>query len=86
MVNHSEPTLISFLSSWMSSLEATKWLHYLSVLFRSATLIVNAIRNEGQSVLVHCSDGWDRTAQLVSLAKLLMDPFYRTIKVLLTLF
>ncbi|XP_065055480.1 myotubularin-related protein 3-like isoform X2 [Rhopilema esculentum] len=67
-------------TNWMSSLEATKWLHYLSVLFRSATLIVNAIRNEGQSVLVHCSDGWDRTAQLVSLAKLLMDPFYRTIK------
>jgi len=32
------------------------------------------------SVLVHCSDGWDRTAQLTSLAQLLLDPYYRTIK------
>lgn len=29
------------------------------------------------SVVVHCSDGWDRTSQLVSLALLLVDPFYR---------
>lgn len=33
----------------------------------------------GDSVLVHCSDGWDRTAQLTSLAQLLLDPYYRTI-------
>lgn len=31
------------------------------------------------NVLVHCSDGWDRTSQLVALAQVLMDPFYRTI-------
>lgn len=35
---------------------------------------------EGASVLVHCSDGWDRTAQVCSLGALLMDPYYRTIK------
>jgi hypothetical protein len=28
---------------------------------------------------VHCSDGWDRTAQLVTLAMVLLDPHYRTI-------
>ena len=32
------------------------------------------------SVLVHCSDGWDRTSQLTSLAMLLLDPYYRTIR------
>ena len=29
-------------------------------------------------MLVHCSDGWDRTAQVCSIAQLLIDPFYRT--------
>ena len=29
-------------------------------------------------MLVHCSDGWDRTSQLCSLAGILLDPFYRT--------
>jgi hypothetical protein len=30
-------------------------------------------------VLVHCSDGWDRTAQVCALAQLLLDSHYRTI-------
>lgn len=32
-----------------------------------------------QPVLVHCSDGWDRTPQIVSLAELMLDSYYRTI-------
>lgn len=28
--------------------------------------------------MIHCSDGWDRTAQLTSLAQVLLDPYYRT--------
>ena len=36
---------------------------------------------EARPVLVHCSDGWDRTAQVVSLAKLIADPSYRTLEV-----
>ncbi|MEQ2201682.1 Myotubularin- protein 6, partial [Xenoophorus captivus] len=39
-----------------------------------------AVTVEGASVLVHCSDGWDRTAQVCALGSLLMDPYYRTIK------
>ncbi|MEQ2160701.1 hypothetical protein GOODEAATRI_002145, partial [Goodea atripinnis] len=35
---------------------------------------------EGVSVLVHCSDGWDRTAQVCSVACVLLDPYYRTLK------
>lgn len=30
--------------------------------------------------MVHCSDGWDRTAQLTSLAMLMLDGYYRTIR------
>jgi hypothetical protein len=25
-----------------------------------------------------CSDGWDRTTQLISVASILLDPYYRT--------
>lgn len=41
---------------------------------------LQAVTVEGASVLVHCSDGWDRTAQVCSLGALLMDPYYRTVK------
>ena len=40
---------------------------------------LQAVADEGTSVLVHCSDGWDRTAQTCSLATLMIDPFYRTL-------
>ena len=30
-------------------------------------------------MLVHCSDGWDRTAQVCALSSLLLDPYYRTL-------
>jgi protein tyrosine phosphatase len=36
---------------------------------------------EGEPVVVHCSDGWDRTSQIVSLAQIMLDPYYRTIEV-----
>ncbi|KAM9180340.1 LOW QUALITY PROTEIN: phosphatidylinositol-3,5-bisphosphate 3-phosphatase MTMR8 [Dugong dugon] len=35
---------------------------------------------EKANVLVHCSDGWDGTAQVCSMASILLDPFYRTFK------
>ncbi len=36
-------------------------------------------------MLVHCSDGWDRTSQLTSLAQLIVDPYYRTLEGFITL-
>lgn len=33
----------------------------------------------GVNVIVHCSDGWDRTTQLAVLTQLIIDPYYRTI-------
>jgi hypothetical protein len=32
------------------------------------------------SVLVHCSDGWDRTAQICLLTEIILDPHYRTLR------
>lgn len=63
---------------WWSGVENTKWLHYISALLRSAIICVDAIK-DGRPVLVHCSDGWDRTPQVTALAQLMMDSHYRTI-------
>eukprot|EP00010_Vexillifera_abyssalis_P007981 CAMPEP_0201550804 /NCGR_PEP_ID=MMETSP0173_2-20130828/7107_1 /ASSEMBLY_ACC=CAM_ASM_000268 /TAXON_ID=218659 /ORGANISM="Vexillifera sp., Strain DIVA3 564/2" /LENGTH=166 /DNA_ID=CAMNT_0047960887 /DNA_START=154 /DNA_END=651 /DNA_ORIENTATION=- len=40
--------------------------------------IVDALES-GESCLIHCSDGWDRTPQLASLVQLMVDPHYRTL-------
>uniref|UniRef100_A0A8C1WLC0 phosphatidylinositol-3,5-bisphosphate 3-phosphatase n=1 Tax=Cyprinus carpio TaxID=7962 RepID=A0A8C1WLC0_CYPCA len=67
--------------NWLSALESTRWLQHLSVMLKAASLVCSAVEREGRPVLVHCSDGWDRTPQIVALAKILLDPFYRTIEV-----
>ncbi|KAL5016282.1 hypothetical protein ScPMuIL_005871 [Solemya velum] len=66
--------------SWLSGLETTKWTQYLGSILRAACVVVSAVDLEGRSVLVHCSDGWDRTSQIIALSELLLDPFYRTIE------
>lgn len=48
-------------------------------LLACSSRIAQLIEKEGASALIHCSDGWDRTAQTVALAEILLDPFYRTI-------
>lgn len=52
---------------------------HLGAILSGAFEIVQCVEN-GYSVLVHCSDGWDRTSQLTSLALLICDPFYRTLQ------
>ncbi|CAE7453109.1 MTMR4, partial [Symbiodinium microadriaticum] len=64
--------------NWFHMLQETKWLLHLSTLIKGS-LVVALHLERGDPVLVHCSDGWDRTAQMVSLAQLMLDPYYRTI-------
>ncbi|XP_062844498.1 myotubularin-related protein 3 isoform X2 [Trichomycterus rosablanca] len=67
-------------ANWLSALEGTKWLQHLSLLLKASLLVVNTVDRDSMPVLVHCSDGWDRTPQIVALSKLLLDPYYRTIE------
>ena len=67
--------------SWLASVENTKWLQHISGLMRAAMVVVNAVDCEKRPVLIHCSDGWDRTPQVAALAELLLDPYYRTLEV-----
>uniref|UniRef100_A0A8C4HXR9 Myotubularin related protein 7a n=1 Tax=Dicentrarchus labrax TaxID=13489 RepID=A0A8C4HXR9_DICLA len=53
---------------------------FLTLIFLFYLITVETI-----SVLVHCSDGWDRTAQVCSVACVLLDPYYRTLRGLMVL-
>uniref|UniRef100_A0A131XZU7 phosphatidylinositol-3,5-bisphosphate 3-phosphatase n=1 Tax=Ixodes ricinus TaxID=34613 RepID=A0A131XZU7_IXORI len=70
----SEPTMNSFLNG----LESSGWLRHVRAIMETSYFIARAVE-DGVSVVVHCSDGWDRTAQTCSLAGLMLDPYYRTI-------
>eukprot|EP00070_Physeter_catodon_P031520 XP_028338414.1 myotubularin-related protein 1 isoform X7 [Physeter catodon] len=65
---------------WLSNVDGTHWLEYIRMLLAGAVRIADKIESGKTSVVVHCSDGWDRTSQLTSLAMLLLDSYYRTIK------
>ncbi|KAL3242906.1 hypothetical protein MRX96_020919 [Rhipicephalus microplus] len=67
-------------SRWLSALEATHWLQHVRAVLAGALRVAHRLEGAKGSVLVHCSDGWDRTAQLTSLAMLMLDPYYRTIR------
>lgn len=66
-------------SYFYSNIESSNWLKHVRSLLETSEFIATSVR-EGISVLVHCSDGWDRTAQACSLASIQLDPYYRTIK------
>ncbi|RLN98151.1 hypothetical protein BBJ28_00002451 [Nothophytophthora sp. Chile5] len=59
--------------NWWSCLE-----HVRSILVSCSACVAKL--DEGTSLMIHCSDGWDRTAQITALVKLCADPFYRTVK------
>nr|XP_012608779.1 myotubularin-related protein 1 isoform X4 [Microcebus murinus] len=65
---------------WLSNMDGTHWLEYIRMLLAGSVRIADKIESGKTSVVVHCSDGWDRTAQLTSLAMLMLDSYYRTIK------
>ncbi|KAH8584426.1 myotubularin related 1 [Cryptosporidium sp. chipmunk genotype I] len=68
----------------ISEIDSTGWYDLISMILASSNKIVDHLIRE-KGVLVHCSDGWDRTSQLTALAMLCMDPYYRTIQGFLSL-
>uniref|UniRef100_A0A6B2KZQ4 Myotubularin phosphatase domain-containing protein n=1 Tax=Arcella intermedia TaxID=1963864 RepID=A0A6B2KZQ4_9EUKA len=63
-----------------SSEAVDNWLEHVKTILTGAVKMAHIIAVKDQSVLVHCSDGWDRTPQLTSTTCLLLDPAYRTLK------
>ena len=64
---------------FLSNFEATGWPNFIYGIINASMNVATAVKN-GYSVLIHCSDGWDRASQVTAFSQLLIDPFYRTIK------
>lgn len=56
----------------------SNWLKLNTLILKSVDMLLKSIIFNHSNVLVHCSDGWDRTSQVVSLLEICLDPFYRT--------
>ncbi|KAL9037965.1 MAG: hypothetical protein Q9214_005471, partial [Letrouitia sp. 1 TL-2023] len=61
------------------------WLKHIAGILDGAALIARQVALQHSHVLIHCSDGWDRTSQLSAMSQLCLDPFYRTIEGYITL-
>ncbi|KAI3381861.1 hypothetical protein SNEBB_005340 [Seison nebaliae] len=61
-------------------IEQNEWLHHIQCILETSVEVVYCISTLHLSVLVHCPNGWDRTAQIISLASIMLDPYYRTIR------
>eukprot|EP01035_Chromulina_nebulosa_P018155 gene18155-23809_t len=64
---------------WLKNLDASGYFSNLLKILRACIRIVHSISYEDRSVVIHCSDGWDRTSQVTSISMMLLDPYYRTL-------
>ncbi|TEB26595.1 phosphatases II [Coprinellus micaceus] len=62
------------------ALRRSGWLRHISAILEGTVIIVKNVHINSSHVLIHCSDGWDRTAQLSAMSQICLDPYYRTIK------
>lgn len=61
-------------------LAKSDWLKHIANVLDGVGLIARQVGLQHSHVLIHCSDGWDRTSQLSSLSQLCLDPYYRTME------
>jgi myotubularin-related protein 6/7/8 len=62
------------------ALRRSGWLKHISAIVEGTLVIVRTVHIKASHVLIHCSDGWDRTSQLSALSQLCLDPYYRTVR------
>ena len=60
-------------------LAKSNWLKHIAAILDGSSIIARQVGIQHSHVLIHCSDGWDRTSQLSALSQLMLDPYYRTI-------
>ena len=72
-------------NNFLSELEDSGWINFIIKVLKTSTKISKLVM-EGNNILVHCSEGWDRTPQLVSISQILLDPYFRTFEGFAVLF
>jgi hypothetical protein len=65
--------------NYFSQLEQTTWFNFIYQIIKTSVEIASSLKS-GNSILIHCSDGWDRSPQLTAMSQILIDPYYRTIE------
>ena len=61
-----------------NTMESGNWYDSIIILIKGSFQICDTIKSNN-TVLIHCSDGWDRTTQLCCISQLILDKRYRTI-------
>ncbi|TKY87075.1 hypothetical protein EX895_003752 [Sporisorium graminicola] len=61
-----------------AALRKSMWLKHIQSLMEGSMSIVRNVHINSSHVLIHCSDGWDRTSQLAAIAQICLDPYFRT--------
>jgi myotubularin-related protein 6/7/8 len=61
-------------------LAKSNWIKHIANILDGVALIARTVGIMHSHVLIHCSDGWDRTSQLSALSQILLDPYYRTME------
>ncbi|KAK7183191.1 protein phosphatase [Paraphaeosphaeria sporulosa] len=61
-------------------LRKSGWIRHIANILDGTSLIARTVGIMHSHVLIHCSDGWDRTSQLSALSQIMLDPYYRTLE------
>ena len=73
-----EPLNIDDDNNWWEKVGASQWLHHIRLVLKGAVKMAEILELKEESVVCHCSDGWDRTSQLCAITQLILDPYFRT--------
>ena len=65
--------------TYFQNITYSKWYDYIACMLKSSIDISSSLKKD-YTILIHCSDGWDRTAQLCATSQMILDSYYRTIE------
>ena len=62
-----------------TNVEQSMWLQHVSSILTASYKAAETLTH-GRNIVIHCSDGWDRTSQMCALVQVMVDCYYRTVE------